>query len=145
MYFRYPFDIVPPSLRLEILKDPQSGRREAPQWVSWRRCADDFGCEPVPEDPGFGFYGCAVAEVVRVGAAGEEQHGHSEVERAAVLGVGGVLAVGGVPEQGESILSLIFCVVPGVQEFPELEQVVLLDCLVSWRPLGRRSRSRCAL
>jgi hypothetical protein len=31
VYFRYPFDIFPPSFRLEILKDPQSGRREAPQ------------------------------------------------------------------------------------------------------------------
>jgi hypothetical protein len=30
VYFRYPFDIFPPSFRLEILKDPQSGRREAP-------------------------------------------------------------------------------------------------------------------
>ena len=86
----------------------------------------------MPEDLGFGFHGCAVAQVVRVGAAGEEQHGHPDVERAAVLDVGGVLTVDGVPEESESILSLVFCVVPGVQEFPELEQVVLFDCLVSW-------------
>ena len=69
--------------------------------------------------------------MVRVGAAGEEQHGHAGVEGAAALGVGGELAVDGVPEQSESVLGLVFCVVPGVQEFPELEQVVLFDCLVS--------------
>jgi hypothetical protein len=88
----------------------------------------------VPEDLGFGFYGCAVAEVVRVGAAGEEQRGHSGVEGAAALNVGGVLAVDGVPEQSQSVLGLVFCVAPGVQEFPELGQVVLFDCLVCWRP-----------
>jgi hypothetical protein len=90
----------------------------------------------VPEDLGLGFYGSAVAEVVRVSAAGEEQHGHADVEGAAVLDVGGVLAVDGVPEQSESVLGLVLCVAPGIQEFPEPGQVVLFDCPVCWRPGG---------
>ena len=41
-----------------------------------------------------------------------------------------------VPEQGQSVLGLVFDVVACVQDLPELEQVVLFDRLVAWRPGG---------
>ncbi len=90
----------------------------------------------MPEKLGFGLDGCAVAEVVRVGAAGEEQRGHVDVEGVAVLYAGGVFAADSVPEQGQSVLGLVFDVVACVQDLPELEQVVPFDCLVAWRPGG---------
>jgi hypothetical protein len=74
--------------------------------------------------------------LMRVGAAGEEQRGHVDVEGVAALYAGGVFAADSVPEQGQSVLGLVFDVVACVQDLPELEQVVLFDCLVAWWPGG---------
>jgi DNA-binding CsgD family transcriptional regulator len=73
---------------------------------------------------------------IRVGAAGEEQRRHVDVEGIAVLHVVGVFAADSVPEQGQSVLGLVFDVVACVQDLPELEQVALFDRLMAWRQGG---------
>ena len=66
-------------------------------------------------DLGLGDNGHAVARAQWVGARGEEERGHVDVQRPTGLEVSVVLDVDGVAEQSPSVAVVVLDVVPGVE------------------------------
>lgn len=72
----------------------------------------------MPEIPGLGDDGDAVALASRVGASGEQERRDVSVKGQAGLDVAVVLDIGGVSQEGPAVAVVVSHVVAGVQEVP---------------------------